>query len=82
MTYGTHAEIILSSCHQPNDLGQHFGYGLFQCEVDYLIKNEWALTCEDILWRRTKLGLFFQEAEKEKLINYLKLSTSTLPSSL
>lgn len=41
------------------DLGQNFGAGLFQREVDYLIANEWATCAEDILWRRTKLGYFF-----------------------
>jgi glycerol-3-phosphate dehydrogenase len=36
------------------------------------MKEEWAQTCDDILWRRTKLGLFFSEAEKDKLQNWLK----------
>ena len=39
------------------DLGERFGADLTQREVDYLIEHEWARTADDILWRRTKLGL-------------------------
>jgi glycerol-3-phosphate dehydrogenase len=39
------------------DLGEDFGAGLTAAEVDYLIRREWARTAEDILWRRSKLGL-------------------------
>ena len=38
-------------------MGHDFGAGLTAREVDYLIANEWAETADDILWRRTKLGL-------------------------
>lgn len=68
-TYGTEIERFI-----PDNLlksGENFGYGLFQKEVDYLVDNEWALTSEDILWRRTKLGLLFQDADKKKLDQYL-----------
>ncbi|MBX3527298.1 MAG: glycerol-3-phosphate dehydrogenase, partial [Rhodoblastus sp.] len=34
-----------------------FGAGLTAAEIDYLVAREWAMTAEDILWRRTKLGL-------------------------
>jgi glycerol-3-phosphate dehydrogenase len=50
--YGTRTSEIL----RPG-LGHHFGGGLYQSEVNYLIKNEWATTGDDVLWRRTKLGL-------------------------
>ena len=48
-----------------------FGHGLFAAEVDYLIANEWARTAEDILWRRSKLGLRFSDDEVAKLEIYL-----------
>ena len=41
----------------PADLGRDFGAGLTEREIDYLVANEWAETADDILWRRTKLGL-------------------------
>ena len=55
----------------PDDLGQAIGGGLFAREVDYLCEAEWATTADDILWRRTKLGLFTHAAERLALENYL-----------
>jgi len=49
------------------DLGQHFGGTLTMREIDYLIENEWVKTVDDILWRRTKLGLVLTEAERRYL---------------
>ena len=40
-----------------DDLGLHFGADLYQREVDFLLGTEWAETAEDIVWRRSKLGL-------------------------
>lgn len=56
-TYGTRIHAILNGCKSPTDLGEHFGGGLYQKEVDYLIEQEFARTPEDIIERRTKLGL-------------------------
>ena len=53
------------------DLGEHIGGGLYTREVDYLCSEEWATTAHDILWRRTKLGLFTTPAEQQKLEDYL-----------
>jgi len=55
--YGDRAKIVLDDALSMTDLGRHFGSGLYQREVEYLIGHEWAETAEDILWRRTKLGL-------------------------
>ena len=54
------------------DLGFNFGHDLYQVEVDYLTAEEWATTCDDILWRRTKLGLNFSAENKQQLAAYLK----------
>ncbi|WP_419418514.1 glycerol-3-phosphate dehydrogenase [Legionella sp. D16C41] len=72
-TYGTNIENFLGDCQYLNDLGQDFGFGLFQREVDYLYTHEWAKQVEDILWRRTKLGFVFTESFKERLANYLAI---------
>jgi len=60
--YGTDIEILLDGCSSMPDLGQHFGGKLYEREVDYLIKYEWAELVEDILWRRTKKGLKVPQA--------------------
>ncbi len=55
--YGTHAETVLGGANSMEAMGRDFGAGLHQCEVDYLVAREWAQTADDILWRRSKLGL-------------------------
>ncbi|WP_132256265.1 glycerol-3-phosphate dehydrogenase [Methylobacterium segetis] len=55
--YGTRAERILSGARNLADLGEGFEAGLTAAEIAYLRREEWARTAEDILWRRTKLGL-------------------------
>jgi glycerol-3-phosphate dehydrogenase len=55
--YGTHAKTILGSARTAADLGTAFGASLSEAEVRYLMEHEWARTAEDVVWRRTKLGL-------------------------
>lgn len=56
--YGTHARDALGGARSFAALGRHFGATLTEAEVRYLIAREWAQTAEDVLWRRSKLGLF------------------------
>ena len=53
------------------DLGEHFGSGLYQLEVDYFIKHEFVQDVDDILWRRTKMGLYLSSGQQTQLIDYL-----------
>lgn len=69
--YGTLAEDWLGGARARAELGRDFGHGLSQAEVDYLVQREWAQTADDILWRRTKLGLRFTAAEAADLDHYL-----------
>ena len=46
------------------DLGEDYGGGLTRAEIDYLIANEWARSADDVLWRRTKMGLHLSEAQR------------------
>jgi glycerol-3-phosphate dehydrogenase len=80
-SYGTLAEKILDGAQNMHELGTHFGAGLYQAEVEYLRKYEWARTTDDILWRRTKLGLKFIPQEVEKLDQWLQNESSELPIS-
>ncbi|CEK10919.1 glycerol-3-phosphate dehydrogenase [Legionella hackeliae] len=70
-SYGTCTEELLAGCNKMTDLGYDFGSGLFQAEVNYLCREEWAHTSEDILWRRTKLGLNFSPENMQELSEYL-----------
>src|SRR5215470_8945172 len=69
--YGTRASTLLGAARTLADLGTHFGADLYQREVDFLTETEWARTAEDILWRRTKLGLRLPSAAVERLATYL-----------
>jgi glycerol-3-phosphate dehydrogenase len=70
-SYGLNALKILEPVNNVDELGQHFGCGLYEREVEYLVKNEWAVSAEDILWRRSKLGYFLSSEEKSQLERYL-----------
>jgi glycerol-3-phosphate dehydrogenase len=70
--YGTRSTAILDEASVPADLGRDFGHGLTEREVAYLVANEWAETAEDILWRRTKLGLRFTPEQTAALASHLE----------
>ena len=61
--YGTRAAKLLGHAKSMADLGQPFGATLTESEVRYLMSSEWACTAEDIVWRRSKLGLRLSPAE-------------------
>src|SRR5579871_3145031 len=61
--YGTRAMRILGMAKSMDDLGQVFGASLTEAEVKYLVAEEWAHTTEDIVWRRSKLGLRMTQQE-------------------
>jgi glycerol-3-phosphate dehydrogenase len=61
--YGTDARHFLGEAESTADLGQCFGYNLYEAEVTWLMKREWARTAADVLWRRTKLGLRLSSEE-------------------
>lgn len=69
--YGTGAEHVVGPAKCLTDLGENFGGDLYETEVDYLCREEWADTAEDILWRRSKLGLHLDDAAKEHLAAWL-----------
>lgn len=69
--YGTRAQTIVTGARSMADLGRLFGADLTEAEVRYLMAEEWAETAEDILWRRTKLGLLMTAAEATHLAAWL-----------
>jgi glycerol-3-phosphate dehydrogenase len=66
--YGTRLKDLIGEADSPRDLGRHYGAGLYEREVQWLIEREFARTAEDVLWRRTKLGLHMSPAEKRALV--------------
>lgn len=70
--YGARASRVLGSAKRFADLGEDFGATLTQAEVDHLVDQEWALSAEDVLWRRSKLGLTMQPEGVVRLAAYLR----------
>jgi glycerol-3-phosphate dehydrogenase len=80
-TYGTMARHVFAGVCEAGDLGIHFGAGLYEREVVHLVENEWAMTADDVLWRRTKLGLRISEAERSRLSDWISARGPTSASS-
>jgi glycerol-3-phosphate dehydrogenase len=72
--YGTRTADILVGASKLTDLGEDFGVGLTESEVDYLIRDEWVLCADDVLWRRTKLGLLMSAPAKAHLEKFIASS--------
>jgi glycerol-3-phosphate dehydrogenase len=64
--YGTQADRLLGDAKTAADLGAALGGGLTEREVNYLKTNEWASAPEDVLWRRTKVGLHMTDDERAR----------------
>ena len=71
-TYGTRAKVLLGAAQNATDLGADFGATLTEAELDYLCTHEFARSAEDVLWRRTKLGLYLDAAQTEKIEHWMQ----------
>lgn len=69
--YGMHLHELIGDASSIADLGEHFGADLYEHEVLYWIENEWAQFADDMLWRRSKLGLYLSTDEVNKLKTYI-----------
>ncbi len=65
--YGTRTERVLGDARSLADLGEHIGCDLYARELDHLVREEWARSADDVLWRRTKLGLFVDDEAEARL---------------
>jgi len=69
--HGVLAEEIIGDAREERGLGRNFGGGLYERELDYLVRHEWAREAEDVLWRRTKCGLHMSTAQKMEVHDWL-----------
>ena len=63
--YGTDSAEILGTAHSMADLGTEYGAGLTEAELAYLVRREWVQAGDDVLWRRSKLGLRLDAAQRQ-----------------
>src|SRR6516225_5373316 len=80
--YGTRASRLLGEARTAADLGPAFGATLTESEVKYLMASEWAVTAEDIVWRRSKLGLRLSAAEIAAIDNWIAANRARKASPL
>jgi glycerol-3-phosphate dehydrogenase len=73
--YGTWVSRFLGSARRLDDLGPCLGADLTAAEVRYLMRYEWAETADDVLWRRSKLGLKFSPEQREALAQFMTGAT-------
>ncbi len=70
--YGRTAYAILGEATSCDDLGECLGHDLYEAEIDHLVEKEWAMTAEDVLWRRTKLGLCMDDPQQARVAAWLR----------
>lgn len=70
--YGTQIHQVLENCHDQKSMGEQVLEGLYACEIDYLIQHEFAMTAQDILWRRSKLGLHLAADAEQVLTHWIQ----------
>ncbi|PHR62439.1 MAG: glycerol-3-phosphate dehydrogenase [Robiginitomaculum sp.] len=78
--YGTWIELVLDGVTESADLGQNFGHGFSEKEARYLVEHEWAKTTEDLLWRRSKIGLHLNKAQIKKVDAWLLTELAAKPA--
>lgn len=65
--YGTRAAMIVDGAQSLTGLGEYMGDGIYAAELRYLAAHEWARTAEDVLWRRSRLGLHVSPSTRERI---------------
>ncbi len=70
--YGDRIHIVLDNAASTEDLGEHIGADLYEKEVRYWIDHEWAKSVDDMVWRRSKFGLYLNENDLKRLAHHLK----------
>jgi glycerol-3-phosphate dehydrogenase len=69
--YGSDLDAMLDGASGPNAMGEDYGAGFTERELDWLVQHEWARTAEDVLWRRSKLGLHMPPEGQARLAQRL-----------
>ena len=76
--YGTRAQIVLGDARKASDLGKSFGNGLHEAEIVYLMRHEWARNAQDILFRRTRLGIGYDTEQIQSLQAFMECAAKSL----
>jgi glycerol-3-phosphate dehydrogenase len=80
-TYGLRTYELIGSRSSLNEFGAHIGHILYEREVEFLLTTEWASTIDDILYRRTKIGLLMNRKELELAYAWFGQASTSVKSS-
>jgi glycerol-3-phosphate dehydrogenase len=70
--HGSEARRLLAGISSLAAMGRHFGAGLYECEAQHFVREEWARSAQDILWRRTKCGLQMTPEQATRLQDWIE----------
>lgn len=73
--YGSEIHALLKGGGKIADLGEHYGDDVYEAEIDYLMQAEFAKEPDDILWRRTKLGLHIGQSTKDEIAAAMRIKS-------
>lgn len=73
--FGMMTHKMLENIHNLEEMGQCFAEGVYQREIDYMLEYEFVKQSDDFLWRRTKLGLYLNDAQKQAIAHYIHAKT-------
>jgi glycerol-3-phosphate dehydrogenase len=79
--YGSRIARVLAGCRSRADLGAEVAPGLFEAELRYLQREEWATDADDVLWRRSKLGLHCTPAQRKAVHGWFERSHARADAS-
>jgi glycerol-3-phosphate dehydrogenase len=77
--YGTRVSQVLGDARAAGDLGREVAPGLHEAELDYLVEREWACDAQDVLWRRSKLGLHLSADERRSVADWFEARAHLSP---
>ncbi len=74
--YGARVAELLGDAKSMEDMGAAVAPGLHERELRFLQQNEWAVSADDVLWRRSKLGLRYTAEERRQVAAWLQARTT------
>ncbi|WP_092878187.1 glycerol-3-phosphate dehydrogenase [Izhakiella capsodis] len=77
-TYGSNTEILLGEATTLEQLGENFGHEFYEAELRYLVQHEWVRELDDAIWRRTKQGMWLNDAQKARIREWLDSHSEAL----
>ena len=79
--FGSNSYTMLANISSEDAMGTCFADGVYQCEIDYMIEHELVKTGEDLLWRRSKLGLYLNQEQQQAVSEYVASKQQVKPVS-